>query len=296
MRKIAYCLLAAFAVFFVLLTAPTRADDYPYQAHPLTLDGTLSSVDTDRDRVILSGGDGRRYTLDTSQTDITLMDGNQAGLTNDLKSGMRVHLAGKLLSQGIVEADQLRILSEQLRRPVNTIKPGTPFTVHGNVLSTDTNRGSFVVRINDHTRTIYVSDQTDMSGMGRGIVDPLPVRVGDRVIVAGILAGDGSVQADAVSLGRTIPSGGAAYRSGHELSGHVTGTSNRFTSRDITVQDPTGREVTVRVPSRTPVRRDGQPISVHEISKDDQVRIIGSYDGDNFKATRIDDYPRGEGL
>jgi len=35
---------------------------------------------------------------------------------------------------------------------------------------------------------------------------------------------------------------------------------------------------------------------VHEISKDDQVRIIGSYDGDNFKATRIDDYPRGEGL
>ncbi len=89
-----------------------RAADYPYQSQPFVLDGVISHVDADRDRVIFSGDDGKTYTLDTSQSEITLLDGNRAGMTPDLSPGMRVHVSGRLLSAGIAEVDQMRVLDD----------------------------------------------------------------------------------------------------------------------------------------------------------------------------------------
>jgi hypothetical protein len=68
----------------------------------------------------------------------------------------------------------------------------------------------------------------------------------------------------------------------------VSKTSDRYLSRDIKVRMDSGREVTIHVPHDARVVRDGQPISVHDLTGDDVVRVIGSFNGDDFKATRID--------
>ena len=50
------------------------ADTYPYQSQPFVMDGTISHVDVDRDRVIRSpADDGKTYTLDTAESEITLI-------------------------------------------------------------------------------------------------------------------------------------------------------------------------------------------------------------------------------
>ncbi|MBV9849107.1 MAG: hypothetical protein JO250_05395, partial [Armatimonadetes bacterium] len=69
--------------------------------------------------------------------------------------------------------------------------------------------------------------------------------------------------------------------------GRVTQQSNRYTSRDIKIRVAEDHEVKVHVPSGTPITRDGRPISVHELTKDDVVRISGASDGDDFRADRI---------
>lgn len=166
-----------------LLTPPlARADDYPFQSQPFVMDGVIKRVDIDRDRVVFNGDNGRQYTLDTSQSEITLMDGNRAGLTGDLSAGMHIHVSGRLLSAGIAEVDQMHILDDsqpsrpRLTRPVSPqeVNSGVihpeDIELRGTVSTIDTRNGSFVVRVKDkvgeHTRTILLADNTDISGMG----------------------------------------------------------------------------------------------------------------------------------
>lgn len=280
------------------------ADDYPLQGQSFVMDGVVSKVDIDRDRVTFTGDNGRQYTLDTSASDITLIDGNQAGMTGDLKPGMRVHVSGKLLSAGIAEVEQMRVLDDSRPpRPRPTPHPQdshggivrpAPITLRGTVDTVDTSRGTFVVQVRDkageHTRTILLADNTDVSGMA--LTDPaqFPVKPGDRVTVAGALQPDGTVLAGVLSLSRTVvlPTGGPPRRA-PLLLGRVSSASNRYTSRDIKIRlDANGEEVRIKVPRGISIRSEGHGISVHDLREGDELRVTGAYDGSDFRAARIE--------
>ena len=287
----------------LLAPQPAVADDAPFQSQSFAMDGVIKAVDVDRDRVTFQGSDGKPYTLDTSQSDITLVDGNKAGMTADLSPGNRVRVTGHLLSSSIAEVDQLRVLDDTRApapRPARPRGPQggaeaapVPIDFRGTVDSVGTRQGAFVVRVKDHTRTVLLADNTDVSGMKLPDPNVFPVKVGDRVTVAGVLQPDGDVLAGVLSLSRDVPFPAApplppAPRT-PTLVGRVWSTSNRYTSRDIKIHlDESGREVKIKVPRNIPIRRDGRPISVHDLSDNDEVRVTGAYDGSDFRATRID--------
>lgn len=283
-------------------TTAGLADNYPFQGHAFVMNGTISQVDGNRDRVIFNGDNGHRYTLDTSDSDITLSNGKRAGVTPDLSPGMRIHVSGKLLSASIAEVMQLRVLETPLTpRPkhpeVSQTVPAVPqgpddpdaITLRGTVDTVNTQQGSFVVLVKDHSRTILLADDTDLNGLGR--IDPgaFPVKPGDRVTVAGKLQPNGDVLAGALSYSRTLafPPSASSLPAG-VLLGHISSTSNRYTNRDIKIRLDDDREVTIKVPHGIPIHREGASISVHDLRSEDQVRVTGSYDRGDFRATRID--------
>lgn len=284
-----------------IITPPALAQDYPYQAQSLVMDGIVGHVDANRDRVIFTGDNGRRYTLDTSQSDIMLTDGNRAGLTADLSPGMRVHVSGRLLSAGIAEVEQMRVLDDsaparpRANRPLGpqnaTSRVARPdeIELRGTVESTDTQHGTFVVRVNDHTRTVLLADNTDLSGLGPSNPDRFPVKIGDRLTVAGALQPGGSVLAGAISFSKTVnfPLGASSNRIS-SLVGRVSAPSNRYTSRDIKIRVSDDREVKIKVPRGISIKREGRAMSVHDLQEGDQVRVTGHYDGSDFSASRID--------
>jgi len=292
------CWLCAVLLFLVGWKPAAQAGNYLFQGKTFVQDGVVTKVDADRDRVVLQGDDGLRYTLDMTDSNIRLRDGNRAGTTSDLKPGMRVHVSGKLLSANIAEALQVHVL-DTVAMPPRPRQPRGPqsapsgphdpdaITLRGTVDKIDTQTGEFDVKVKDHTRTILLADDTDLSGLGT--VDPqaFPVKPGDRVTVAGALQPDGMVLAGAISFSRDIafPAPAALPR---VLVGRVSSTSNRYSTRDIKIRLASGREVKIKVPRGISVRRDGQPISVHDLHGDELVRVMGVYDGDDFQANRIE--------
>jgi len=315
-------------------TPPVHAQNYPYQGQAsFSLDGTVDRVDVDRDRVIVAGDDGRSYTVDTYRSSISLRNTSRRGETGDLVPGMRLHVTGTRLSGDIVEADQVSVQPFRSARPTIPV-PGhrsnapvrnsdpygrrsdpyntNPYssdsysndsyssssrgiTMRGTVESVDNRRGTFVLRINNRTRTVYVNSSTDLTDLDRSVNrgNRIPLRVGDRVSVAGVLQSNGTVTADTLSARNLTGSSSnyrndSTYRRGNSLQGVVTQTSSKLLSRDLKVRLSSGREVTVHVPKDVTIRRNGRAISVHELTSDDQVRIDGSYDGNDFKATRIE--------
>ena len=85
-----------------------------------------------------------------------------------------------------------------------------------------------------------------------------------------------------------VPMAPPIDESPHQLIGRVTHESDKLLSRDIRIRTEGGREVTVHVPHESRVVRDGRPISVHELMGGDVLRVVGSYDDDGFRASRID--------
>lgn len=305
-----------------------RADTYPFEGQSnFSLDGTVDRVDVDRDRVIVVGDDSRTYTLDTSRSSIALRGTSRSGETGDLIAGMRLHVTGTRLSGDIIEADRVAVQPFRSARPTvpmpghrsnAPVRNSDPYdrssdpyssdpyssgssyndsrgiTLRGTVDSVDNRRGTFVLRVNNHTRTVRVNENTNLNDLGRSYNsgDRLPMRVGDRVSVAGVLQSNGTVIADTISArsltGNSNYRNDSTFRRGNQLLGVVSQTSSKFMSRDLKVRLSSGREVTVHVPKNISVRRNGRAISVHELTSDDQVRIDGSYSGNDFKATRIE--------
>ena len=285
----AFVVMAGFAVLTGIdsvfsLPVLAQSDSAPFAAQPFAMDGVASHVDADRDRVTFDGGEGRAYTLDTATAEIILLNGKHGGITSDLAPGMRLHVSGKRISEEIVEAETVQVLVPQAPPAA-----GADIQLRGTVDSIDTRLGAFVVRISTHTRTIYLADDTDLTGMALRDPNRFPVKIGDRVSVAGRLQPDGSVLAGAISLSKTIPI--APTVNLHEskvLFGRISSVSNRYTSRDIKINLANGREVKVKVRRGLSIRRDGRAISVHDLHNEDDVRVLGDYDGTDFKAERID--------
>ena len=298
MRACWFCL--AVVLLGGMLSA--RADPYPFPGKPFVQNGVVVKVDADRDRVIFQGDNGNRYTLDTSDSGVTLPDGSRAAMTPDLSPGMRIHVSGKLLSPGIAQVSQMRVLT--LGAPPHPKPPAEPaaasktpsisddpnvITLRGTVETINTQLGAFVVKVKDHTRTILLADDTDLTGLGKIDLAAFPVKIGDRVTVAGALQSDGQVLAGAISFSRTVafPTSIAPAQN-RVLLGQISSQSNQYTSRDIKIRLAGGREVKIEVPRGIPIRREGQPISVHDLKGDEWVRVTGLYEGNDFQATRIE--------
>jgi hypothetical protein len=89
---------------------------------------------------------------------------------------------------------------------------------------------------------------------------------------------------------RPVPGDSTRYNNRtRDVSGIVTKDTGAF-DRRIRVRLDNGRERTVDVPKDVAIRRDGRTISVHDIKKDDQVRIrLDRFSDDgNLEARRLD--------
>ena len=144
--------------------------------------------------------------------------------------------------------------------------------------------------------TVVVDHSTDLTDVPSVDDDHIGLHAGDRVTVSGRLRYDGTITASAISLSRNIQTAGRQAvpmappidEAPHQLVGRVSHESDKLLSRDIRIRIDGGREVTVHVPHETRVQRDGHPISVHELMGGDVLRVVGSYDDDGFRASRID--------
>ena len=295
MRTRLLCTALLWAVLNCSVSLPCAAQgtEVPFGSRPFVTDGVVAHVDSTHDRLIINRDNGRPCLLDTSEADITLPDGSQSVT---LSPGMRVHVMGRQISSGLVEVAQLRVLKPgkpNAPRPPGPPAPqgtatGEDIQLRGTVDTIDTRRGAFVVRIRDHTRTIYLAGATDLSGMGLHDPNRFPVKPGDRVSVAGRLQPEGGVLAGAVSLSRVITLPAAAPLPSRVLFGRITSVGTRFTGRDIKILLADRREIKVKVGRGLSVRRDGRLISVHDLRGGDDVRVTGSFDGSDFKADRVD--------
>jgi len=178
--------------------------------------------------------------------------------------------------------------------PQPQIAPGEPddpnaITLRGTVVMIDTRHTAFVVKVKDHTRTVLLADDTDLSGLGKIPLQAFPVKIGDRVTVAGELQPNSTVLAAAITYSRSVPNRVTiVLPHDHVLVGRVSSTSNRYSSRDIKIRLADDREIKIKVPHGITIQRDGQPISVHDLHHDESVRVTGGYDGGAFQATRIE--------
>ena len=292
-RFLCSALLWAGLICTASLPCAAQVNEAPFGSRPFVTDGVVAHVDSTHDRLIINRDNGRPCLLDTSEADITLPDGSQSVT---LSPGMRVHVMGRQISSGLVEVAQLRVLKPgkpNAPRPPGPPAPqgtatGEDIQLRGTVDTIDTRRGAFVVRVRDHTRTIYLAGATDLSGMGLHDPNRFPVKPGDRVSVAGRLQPDGGVLAGAVSLSRVITLPTAAPLPSRVLFGRITSVGTRFTGRDIKILLADRREIKVKVGRGLSVRRDGRLISVHDLRGGDDVRATGSFDGSDFKADRVD--------
>ncbi len=292
------------ALLLLGCTASVRPDPLPFEPKAFSQDGVLEKIDDERDRVIFRADSGQRYTLDMTDSEIALANSSRRGRLPDLKPGMRVHVGGKLLSPSIAEALQVRVLGPKSAKsvkpapdPVKPIPdPEAPgvFTVRGNVTLVDTQKGSFVLAVQDHTRIVLLADDTDLSGLGKLEPSVFPVKLGDRVTVAGALQPDGTVLAGAISFRRDIvlprrprPTRPLSPQS-QILVGRVSSRSDRYSSRDIKIRLEDATEVKIKVPRGVSIRREGAPVSVHDLRGGDLLRVSGKYEGDNFRATRVE--------
>jgi hypothetical protein len=303
-----------------LQIAPARSaegvDSYPFQGDQnFRTDGVVTMVDPDRDRVTITAPDGRHYNLDTSDTHIKLLLTDEPGDTGDLVVGMHIRVSGRLLGTDVVAADQINVqpytgasppqAPQPPEEPAATVPPpaspapapsvdtGRHIELRGTVESVDDDLGLLVVHVRDHSRTVYVDNHTDLTAVPSPDDSHIGVHSGDRVTVQGTLRGDGGVTAAAISLTRgqavaKAPPFARYAGDEHHLVGRVSRESDKYSTRDIKVRLDPGHDVTVHVPHDVQVLRGGRPISVHELTVEDVVRVVGSYDGSDFVATRID--------
>lgn len=305
----------------------SRADSqYPLQAtNDFTVSGTLTAVDPERQRLTLKTGDGHVYSVDAYDTKIVIPQRAEKAEVGDLVAGMQVRLKGYLLSRDIIAADQLRVLplagsgavtanrpasdpdSVTSRREVAPVVPASrrpqavvptpryyhpePIRLRGTVDSVDDVHGTLMVRVGDHSRLVYVNSTTDLTDIQDVDDAHMGINVGDRITVRGLLRVDGSVRATVISRSKNIDQVVTKIEreadNDNQIIGQISKESDKYSNRNIKVLIRPGREVEVEVGHNVPIIRDGRRISVHDLTKDDVVRVEGGYDGNDFKADHI---------
>ncbi len=160
--------------------------------------------------------------------------------------------------------------------------------LRGTVTAVDFRRGAFTLRVNDHPWTVFVTPDTDASALGPSAADRFAVTLGERVSVGGPVQPDGTVLAVLLTQSRDIAYAPAPDRPDRILFGRISSRSGRLRGRDIKIRSADGVETKIKVGHNILIRRAGRPISVHDLSGDDDIRVVGTRDGMDIKAARID--------
>lgn len=246
------------------------------------LAGTIKRVETGPQAALFTGDDGRNYMLDLSAAKITPLGG-----TSSLKPGMRGTVSGTGNSDGSIAVSRFQVQPLPSVVPVPAADEPLDYTVRGTVEALDLLQGSFVLRVKNHTRVVYVTPDTD----ARGLFSPaknFPVRPGQRVTVGGSLQPDGTVLAAVLTDRNDIGYQTPADQANRVLFGPVTSSANKLQSREFRIRLMDGTEPKVVSTRSIPIRRDGHQISVYDLSRRDTVRVLGRLKGTNFEAARID--------
>lgn len=160
--------------------------------------------------------------------------------------------------------------------------------VRGTVVAVDLRRGAFTLRVNGRERSVYITPDTNISALGPGVAGKFPAATGQRLSAAGPLQPDGSVLAGLLTPSRDFTYASATDQPNRILFGRISSRSGRLRGRDIKIHGADGMEVKVKVAHDVLIRRAGRPISVHDLSGDDDIRVVGTRDGQDIKAARID--------
>lgn len=262
-----------------------------------TLDGVAQQVDSQREEVTLDQN-GKHTLVDTSEANIHFNKGNQLD-TSSIIPGMLLHLNGSYIDGGTFAADDIRIASTDPDRNVSPIGGDSgpsrptrqndvrPIVLRGTVRRVNNSTGTFVVQIANHFRTVYVTDTTNFVDINTGDNDQLPVHEGDRVTVKGQLESSGSVYADEISARRDVPGGQFPDGNITKITGQVSETSDKYSTRDISISTGPGHTIRVKVPRNISITRQSVHISVHELTTDDVITVAGNYSGSDLVAHSI---------
>ncbi len=246
------------------------------------LAGTVKRVEADAQAALFTGDDGRDYLLDLSAATLSVSGGVRA-----LKAGQRGTVSGLGNSDGSIAVSRLQVLAPPL--PASQAASGEPadYTVRGTVESVSAAREAFTLRVKTHTRTVYVTPDTDTRGLP-AFPGGVPVQPGRRVTVGGSLQPDGTVLAAVLSDRTDLDYHAAPGAANRVLLGPVSSPANKLRGRDFKLAPPGGSEIKIVSARRVPVRREGRPISVYDLSRRDTVRVVGRLKGADLEAARVD--------
>lgn len=257
----------------------------PISGQQVTLAGTLRRVEAGPHAALFAGDDGRQYVLDLSQAKITLPGGTKALLpeTRGIVSGL-----GN--ADGSITVSRFQVVpAAAVPAPVLRVPAPLDFTVRGTVEAIDLERGAFALRINTHTRTVFVTPDTDVSGLP-AVAAGFPVQPGQRVTVGGSLQPEGTVLAGLLTAKEDVNYHTPSAQPNRILFGTVSSPANKLGHRDIKIRlaDSGSTEAKIAIPRGIPVRRLGSQVSVYDLSRRDQVRVTGRLSGAELRAARVD--------
>ena len=279
--------LAAFVLLFCLGSlgdgTAAQTGPLPISGQHLTLAGTLKRVEPGPHAALFAADDGQQYVLDLSQAKIVLPNGVKAPLA----AGTRGLVSGLGNADGSITVSRFQAVPV-VAPPIPSVPEPLDFTVRGTVEAINLERGAFVLRINTHTRTVFVTPDTDVSGLP-GAGAGFPVLAGQRVTVGGSLQPEGTVLAGLLTTKEDVDYHTPATVPNRILFGTVSSPANKLGRRDIKIRlADGGAEAKIVVPRGIPIRRSGIQISAYDLSRRDTVRVTGRLAGTEFHAARID--------
>ncbi len=250
----------------------------------VTFAGIVKRVEAGPHAALFTGDNGQDFVLDLSQAKILLPDG-----VKSLAPGQRGTVSGRGNSDGSIAVRRFQILPPP---PIPALVAAAPepldVTVRGTVEAVNFEAGSFVLRVNTHTRTVFVTPDTVISGLGPAASSAFPVQPGRRVTVGGALQPNGTLLAGVLTAKEDLDYGTAANQANRILFGTVSSPANKLRGRGFRVRLADGTEIKIGSPHSIPIRRTGRLISVYDLNRRDQVRVTGRLHGADFEATRVD--------
>lgn len=266
----------------VCVAAPAPA--LPIAGQHVTFAGTVKRVEAGPQAALFTSDTGQDYVLDLSQAKVTLPVG-----TKSLQPGQRGYVSGLGNSDGSIAVSRFQILpSVTAPAPAPAVPEPLDLTVRGTVQAINFERGSFVLRVNTHTRTVFVTPDTDISGLGPAAARGFPVQPGRRVTIGGSLQPNGTLLAGVLTDKSDLNYQTPANLSNRVLFGAVSSPPNKLRSRDFGIRLADGTETKINSSRSIPIRRGGRQISVYDLNRQDTVRLIGRLKSTGFEAARID--------
>jgi len=262
--------------------AAASAPMVPIAGQHILLAGVIKRVEIGPQAALFTGDDGRDYLLDLSAAKIA-----PGGGVSGLKPGMRGMVSGTGNSDGSIAVSRFQTQAPPTPAPVPAAAEPLDYTVRGTVEALDLLQGSFVLRVKTHTRTVYVTPDTDTRGL---LSSPknFPVQPGQRVTVGGSLQPSGAVLAAVLTDNTDLDYRTPADQANRVLFGLVTSPANKLRNREFRIRAEGGTEPKIVSIRSIPIRREGRQISVYDLSRRDTVRVLGRLKGADFEAARID--------